>query len=182
MSVYLWGASSVQEETSLPKQLIINFQVHKVSCGEEHLLLLSTTHQLYTMGSNNYGALGIGCEEYNHVVTTPALIASNVIDIDSGWNHSGYLNTNNSAFIWGRGHTIQDLTAPKQIASQIKMVKCGARHTMLINSENNLYSFGANDSGQCGVSNSKKITEPTFVMSNVTNIALGVTHSLIKSD
>lgn len=41
MSVYIWGTAPNQEESTTPKQIIINFPILKVSCGEEHMLFLS---------------------------------------------------------------------------------------------------------------------------------------------
>ena len=40
-------------------------QVNKFACGEEHLIMLSGG-TLYGMGSNNYGALGTGSDDYGY--------------------------------------------------------------------------------------------------------------------
>ncbi|CAD8143123.1 unnamed protein product [Paramecium pentaurelia] len=178
MSVYIWGTTPQQEETTTPKQIIINFQITKVSCGEEHMLFLSNTNQLYALGTNNYGVLGIGSDDYSERSLTPQLIQSNIIDMDCGWNHNISLNINNNAFVWGK--VLNDITLPKQIGQSIRFVKCGARHTMMINNKNQLYAIGANDSGQCGIQNTKRINEVTHVMDNVLTVACGVSHSLIK--
>lgn len=65
------------------------------------------------MGTNSFGSLGIGSEDYNYATTTPTLIASNIVEIDCGWNHSVALNQNGSAFLWGKGYSIQDQSVPK---------------------------------------------------------------------
>ena len=51
---------------------------------------------------------------------------------------------------------------------------------MVWNNKNQLYAIGANDSGQCGIQNIKRINEITHVMDNVLSVACGVSHSLIK--
>lgn len=64
MSVYIWGTVPNNEESTTPKQIVINFPILKVSCGEEHMLFLSQTNQLYAVGTNNNGVLGIGSDDY----------------------------------------------------------------------------------------------------------------------
>lgn len=44
----------------IPKICSFNIKILKVSCGFNHSALLSYSGYLYTMGSNEYGKLGVG--------------------------------------------------------------------------------------------------------------------------
>jgi alpha-tubulin suppressor-like RCC1 family protein len=54
------GAGDEDDYVKLPK--FVKYQVHiaALSCGAEHSVLLTAEGELYSMGSNGYGQLGLG--------------------------------------------------------------------------------------------------------------------------
>lgn len=44
----------------MPKFVRYQVQIAKVSCGAEHSAMCTADGELYCMGSNNYGQLGLG--------------------------------------------------------------------------------------------------------------------------
>lgn len=71
--------------TSLPKICCFNTVVTRVSCGMAHTIMLSASGHVYSMGSNQYGQLGLNApfqerdsEGQNQVFTKllPCLVES----------------------------------------------------------------------------------------------------------
>ena len=71
--VYVWGSNNQgqlglgednephcrEEIIDLPKICCFNTVISKVACGASHTILLSQSGHLYSMGSNQYGQLGL---------------------------------------------------------------------------------------------------------------------------
>ena len=58
-----------------PKTLSFNIHVEEIACGEQHTHLLTKDGLLYSMGSNEYGQLGLGFgSDVVQKVNTPTLI------------------------------------------------------------------------------------------------------------
>ena len=82
-----------------------NILIKQIACGEAQTHLLSQDRYVYSMGSNEYGVLGLGKSE--HViksVTQPQLVPGLqcVIQIAAGRAHSITLDVRRDVYAWGR--------------------------------------------------------------------------------
>lgn len=150
--------------STLPiNQLLLKERVKQISCGKEHILILSESKKVYSLGIGTKGQLGHG--KIENCFDEPILIDSfeNKIEVISagGW-HSGAIDENGSCYIWGWNSegqigvlnddnafinkptkiTLSDDLASKEI--KFKKLSLGSRHSALIDMENNLYVFGWN--------------------------------------
>ena len=87
-----------------PKTLNFHIEVKEVACGFQHSHLLSIEGQVYSMGSNSHGQLGLGFTfEQLEKVYFPTYVNNLVaIKIRCGENHSFALDKNGFAHGWGR--------------------------------------------------------------------------------
>lgn len=82
-----------------------NILIKQIACGEAQTHLLSQDGYVYSMGSNEYGVLGLGKSE--HVlksVTQPQLVPGLqcVMQIAAGRAHSIALDVRRDVYAWGR--------------------------------------------------------------------------------
>lgn len=108
------GTERTEQQVSKPTMIsLFDIKIKKVSCGNAHTLLLSETGDLYGMGSNEYGALGLP-EKTSY--PTPTLIETcidsnsskkeleNVIDIACGARHS--VVSCNDGYVYATGYSV----------------------------------------------------------------------------
>lgn len=91
---------------NVPKSLSFDILIRKVSCGSAHTLILSKQGELFSIGSNEYGQLGLNDRQLNFT-TAPLLVQEiqgkglQVKQIASGQNHSLILAQNGQVYSWG---------------------------------------------------------------------------------
>jgi alpha-tubulin suppressor-like RCC1 family protein len=140
-----------------------NFRIKKVSCGKEHVLILTEPFGLvYSFGIGTRGQLGHGSIESCY---EPVLIDgfSSVKDIECGGWHSTLIDENRQAWSWGwnlngqLGIITQDeadetiVSIPSLVeVSNIKFLKVshGSRHSLFLDFDKNLYCCGYNKYNQ----------------------------------
>lgn len=139
-----------------------------VSCGHEHILLLTISGRVYVYGKGSKGQLGLGSVDENEVTSQPKLVeALDGIPIEEvvagGW-HSLALSKDGDVYAWGWNESGQlginklliPLTATPTviIIDEVKnwsAVAAGSRHSMAVSSDGSLYSWGWNKYGQLGL-------------------------------
>lgn len=177
--------------------------VTRATCGAYHSHFITDQQQLWSMGYNQAGQLGIGHRLQQHQgwrSCTPIAIEDlsdrSILDVAAGQNHSACVLSNGDVYVWGCGDdgrlgfgrdeckmkpTL--LTSLKEAQVRGRSIRCGARHTALISDMDLLYIWGANEFGQlgCGDKDARKIPciieYPPFVSDGVVDIALGEFHS-----
>lgn len=92
---------SVMEQ---PIEICFKLRIKQIACGYEHTHLLTVEGALYSMGSNQYGQLGIGLSptqiQYTH---QPSLLKNHLFKkVQCGTYHSVALDQYNSVFVWGK--------------------------------------------------------------------------------
>jgi alpha-tubulin suppressor-like RCC1 family protein len=131
---------------------------------------------LLTWGYNYYGQLGNGTRVTTNV---PVTVASNVVAVAAGGNHSLFVASDGS--LWavgynnygqlGNGNTVNQST-PVVVASNVVGVAAGGSHSLFVKSDGTLWAMGNGFSSL-----------PVNVASNVVAVAAGGSHSLfIKND
>lgn len=167
----------MEKSPSLPKICCFNTVVAKVSCGMAHTIMLSASGHVYSMGSNQFGQLGLNLpfteksgnasEIFTKIL--PCLVESLqgliISDIASGNDHCLALTeSGDKVFAWGQGkygalgtsksqNMKQPVEVEKHPSIKVDMIAAGARHSAFIcrNFERDLYMFGHATSGQLGL-------------------------------
>lgn len=159
-----------------PKLCKFRIQLVQVACGGDHSLLLTRTCQVLSMGSNDYGQLGISTRNTTPKVE-PILInfkgrdggelKESILSIHAGDFNSFIISKKGSVYSWGMGREGQlgqgcyeDCYSPTKIdipnspnrrRSIIEKVKAGLYHTILISRGGHVFGSGLNTSGLLGL-------------------------------
>ncbi|KAK5581521.1 hypothetical protein RB653_001556 [Dictyostelium firmibasis] len=181
----------------------------KVSCGWDHVALISESGELFTWGKNQSGQLGHGLE-IGKIQTTPKRLEffrgkSPVIMVECGGEHTICVDSDYIVYSWGQdkfgqlGHGTKSVSQnrPKVIeeisGQKIQAIAAGFAHTIVLKKSGELYSFGYGDQGQLGHGSFVSKSIPTRIELNtivgiqhgggkITQIACGFGHSVICSD
>jgi alpha-tubulin suppressor-like RCC1 family protein len=170
-----------------------------IAAGLYHSLALKDDGSLWTFGSNVYGQLGrttdLGAQEAN---PTPTQVMTGARSVAAGNGHSLVLKANGSLWTFGSnyfgelgrtidgGSSVTDPT-PTQVMTGVSAIAAGALHSLVLRSDGSLWTFGSNFFGQLGRTTGDPFgasdPTPTQVMTGVSAIAAGGTHSLaLKTD
>jgi alpha-tubulin suppressor-like RCC1 family protein len=175
----------------------------QAAAGREHSLVLTSTGQLYSFGSNQYGQLGRTTSGAVHA--TPELVAlpgatGPVAQIAAGAQHSLALTSTGQLYAFGlngegqlgnttNNNTLNANPTPTQISlpgasGPIVQVAGGGDFTLALTSTGQLYTFGENFYGQLGNGSGVGTTaaNPTPTQVSLTGapvqVAAGIYHSL----
>ncbi len=83
--------------------------INEIACGAQHTVLLSKAGELFTIGSNQYGQLGLNDTQLDFT-TAPLLVQEiqqqelNIIQISCGRHHNLILCDDGSLYSWGANH------------------------------------------------------------------------------
>lgn len=147
---------------------ILHNSIEILSCGLEHIAMLSLFGKVFTMGYGAGGVLGHG-----DFVSCAGLRCIDslfsIIYLECGAYHTAAVTEGGQVYTWGRGDVgqlginpefltqdefglltnsplcVQDLACFK-----IKSVACGQAHTLLLEELGAVYAFGWGDDGQLG--------------------------------
>lgn len=164
---------------TLPLEKII-----QVSCGLEHLACLTIDGEVYTLGSNSRGQLGINQE----IALLPRKIPqlTNIIQVSCGNYHTAALTASGDVFTWGSnkyGHREsqpQQYNIPQRVdISKVVQISCGGHHTAFLTEEGELYFIGKNKYGQLGWGNFHPRSIPSKLLghSNIVSVSCGRNHT-----
>eukprot|EP00742_Colponemidia_sp_Colp-10_P002990 GILJ01003191.1.p1 GENE.GILJ01003191.1~~GILJ01003191.1.p1 ORF type:complete len:574 (+),score=72.27 GILJ01003191.1:35-1756(+) len=163
----------------LEPQLVVAMQGKKVTsigCGQYHTVLCTDSGEVYSMGKNDYGQLGLGMSTMSQ--DQPRFIselqAYNVVKVASGYYHSIALTDDHHVFCWGRndygqlgaGDTHNYRTPHLTEALEGKgvgQVAAGCYHTFALAESGYLYGFGRNNHGQLGDGTTTDRTSPRLI-------------------
>lgn len=62
-----------KRQTNMPKSLSFDIIIQKISCGHSHTMILSKCGELYSIGNNVKGQLGLG-DKHLEFSTAPLLV------------------------------------------------------------------------------------------------------------
>lgn len=178
---------------SYPEQIVAS-NVTAIS-GGKHTLFVKNDGSLWAMGDNFSGQLGDGTfgTAPDYGTNRPELIvASEVIAVAAGNNHSLFLKSDGS--LWAMGSngsgelgdgTNTRTNLPKQVVDGgVIAIAAGGGYSLFIKTNGSLWAMGANNYGQLGDGTFSSTNRPKqIVASNVVAIAAGYQHSMyLKSD
>ena len=169
--------------------------------GGDYSLFIESDGSLWAMGFNVYGQLGdgtLGNTSYYGTNRPEQIVASNVVAIAGGGDHSLFIKSDGSLWAMGLNNfgqlgdgTYGDNTAyygtnqPEQIvSSNVVAIAAGGDHSLFLKSDGSLWAMGFNGLGQLGDGTFSTVNIPEqIVSSNVIAIAAGGFHSLfLKAD
>jgi alpha-tubulin suppressor-like RCC1 family protein len=128
----------------LPTQLN-NIKAKLISCGDYHTMIIDLDNNIWAMGYNRYGQLGLGLTNNRNIPTKLDDIKAK--SISCGENHTMIIDLEDN--IWamglnfdgqlglGKSKALQDDTNNRYIPTQLpnmksKSINCGTDHTMII--------------------------------------------------
>jgi alpha-tubulin suppressor-like RCC1 family protein len=177
--------------------------VSAVSAGRNFAAYLTTSGDLYTMGDNQYGQLGVdlGKDTDNNAIvktTSPVKAASSVSAISAGWYHLLYLTSAGDLYSVGSnqfgqlGVILQDnskdgdtgkvypwyTVTPQKVASSVTKISAGATHSCYLTSAGVLYGMGQGRDGRLGVSGEASHTTPVLIAESVSDVGAGYNTTL----
>ena len=168
-----------------------------VAAGDDYTVAIKDDGSLWAWGSNLYGQLGDGTNEYKYTPTQEATGATNWFTISAGDQHTVALKSDGT--LWARGHNgygqlgdgtfITHKNTPTQEstgATDWSAVAAGLKHTVALKSDGTLWSWGWNGQGQLGDGTTVDKTNPTQESTGATDwsaITAGFYHAVaLKSD
>ncbi|KAK8791094.1 hypothetical protein WA158_005725 [Blastocystis sp. Blastoise] len=200
--MYSWGGNEQGQlghqdlnNKRLPKKISalreMNIEISKLAVGARHVLMLTTKTQLYSMGENVYGQLGLNIKNNMQWVPKEIKTSKEVTHIAAGDSHSLFLDVNHDVYAFGLGTQCQLGQAPPaslpnsvikprlSVNSPVKVdlssletsmngafpvgIACGSNFSLILLSNGDLISFGCNKSGQLGLNTQTDMELPTLV-------------------
>ncbi len=166
----VWNVGNLEE-----RQAGLN-NIVEIAAGDGHLLALDASSNVYGLGNNTYGELGVAGVKN---VTVPTLIkdasGNNITDIESvkASQYSSYMltkqgdvysfgrNTNNALGIDSKAASISLPT--KLDISKVERISAGQNYAVAVLEDGFTYSWGVNTYGQLGLGNKEETTKPTLI-------------------
>ena len=161
----LGSASKVNAYVPDPKK------VSAISAGVAFSLFLSQTGDVYSVGANSFGQLGLG-DNVNREFPTKIPTVSDAIAIAAGNEFSLILLSNGNVLSFGNNGSGQlglgdniDRNVPTLITglTTVKSIVAGAQHSIVINQNGTMASFGFNSNGQLGLGDLTNRNVPTTI-------------------
>ena len=202
--VFVWGSNqkgqlglgrNSQQDFVLPRFCSFRTIILAAACGDEHSLFVTKDREVYSMGANSFGQLGLGTDQGSAVPQCVQTLAQvRIVQVACGGAHSFAVSSEGTAYSWGRGDTgalglgtTDHQSLPRLVRTQpsilINQVSCGARHTAFIgitpDSKGLLLMCGAGEAGQLGTGRRERELIPmqALDLSDVKQVSCGVVHT-----
>ncbi|XP_053692054.1 secretion-regulating guanine nucleotide exchange factor isoform X2 [Sabethes cyaneus] len=152
-------------------------KITDVVSGENHLVLQYQQEAIVCKGDDKFGQCLKG-RDVN-------ISRNEIVKLQSGWSHSGYLTRHGTVYLWGR-NSYGQLGVPAgtagcddpvllNIESKVIDFCLGSQHGIAL-AEDGLYTWGWNEHGNCGVGGLENVWAPTKItdMKKCDKISTGV--------
>ncbi|XP_037076385.1 ultraviolet-B receptor UVR8-like [Pollicipes pollicipes] len=133
-----------------------------VSCGREHVVLLTRSGRVYTYGCGSRGQLGSGGLD---AAETPQLVQAldglPIQQVAAGGWHTAAVSTSGDVYTWGWNESNQlglgddvnvapepTLVEALPVDKNVRQVACGTRHTLALLDDGAVLGWGWNAYGQ----------------------------------
>lgn len=162
------SVQGMDEEESLVSFESENDKFVSVSCGHEHVLLLTESGRVYSYGRGLRGQLGLenleDCFEQQKEIE--ALAGIKIMQISAGGWHSLVLSEFGDIYSFGWNESgqlgLKSQDAIKALPTLLEIgdisfisISCGSRHSMAASENGDLYAWGWNKYGQLGLDPNK---------------------------
>lgn len=170
--------------------------IRKVVCGSYHTLAISEDGNLWAMGLNNYGQLGLGDHEERltaDLVEQENWKGQKVVDAAAGEHHSLVLLSSGHVLTFGRADsgqlgvetTERAVPIPTHVGSLegVRMIASGGNHCIAANSQNQVCTWGFGEMHQLGHGPAEDERLPRLIQTQLPGLILqieaGGQHSII---
>ncbi|KAK8470818.1 hypothetical protein PHAVU_003G066900 [Phaseolus vulgaris] len=170
--------------------------VHSISCGYRHAVLVTKQGEIFSWGEESGGRLGHGVEmDVFHPKLVDTLAGMNIESVACGEYHTCAVTYSGDLYTWGDGAHNSGMLGhgneathwiPKKISGnleglRVSYVSCGPWHTAIVTSAGQLFTFGDGTFGALGHGNHCSATIPQEVEIlrgfRTTKVACGVWHT-----
>ena len=168
--------------------------IQSIDCGVEHVICLDIDGNVFTLGSNVYGQLGI-CkdkETVKYIYVPQKVDISPIQQISCGGYFNICLSEDGDLFSFGANYFGQlgqgnneDYNYPHKMDSlpDIDFIECGGDHSICKTLNNDIYVWGSNYKGQLGLGNNthyeSKFFKCTHWPDDIIDIKCGNSHTLV---
>jgi alpha-tubulin suppressor-like RCC1 family protein len=169
------GTSGNTTDSNLPVDVSgLTSGVVAVSAGEDHTCALNSGGGLVCWGENDEGELGDGTNTDSNVPVGVSGLASGVLAVSAGYDHTCALISGGSLKCWGenfRGQLGNGVTGVSSntpidvsgLASGVVAVSGGSRHTCAVTASGGAKCWGSNFDGQLGTGTTTDSNVPVDV-------------------
>ncbi|MPV86657.1 S8 family serine peptidase [Cardiobacteriales bacterium ML27] len=204
--VYIWGSGQRHRLGTTSTHTIIKCPLKSVdmqglglqamSMEHSHGAGISATGQVYTWGSNSFGALGRdSSSRAPELVNIPANTGDTIADVQTGWDLTVALQPDGSIWAWGSDHSgvlgNGEGRADKNLPTKVEFplndmgtvepdddverkfikISVGRAHVLALEDNGQVWAWGDSSSGQAGGSVGSVISSPQrLAWSDGTNI------------
>lgn len=154
---------------------VSNANVAQVSCGVFHTGFLSTSNEIFTMGGNSFGQLGIGNKKSS--ISAQKVPLKDCIRIICG--NCSLAICSDGLYFWGTSIIGEHLVPRKLKVSSFPIIDAaiGGSFLIAIDSKCNVFSWGNNSNGELGLGDFECRDIPTmltgFKGKKITKLAAG---------
>ncbi len=170
--------------------------ITKVICGSYHTFAISQEGQVYAMGLNNYGQLGLGDHEERltaEMINPENWGGSLVVDAGAGEHHSMVLLSTGQVLTFGRADSGQlgvetsERAVPVSLhvtsLEGVRMIAVGGNHNLAADANGLIFSWGFGEMHQLGHGPAEDEKQPRLIQTQlhgqVLQLAAGGQHSII---
>ena len=158
--------------------------VSSICAARYNSYIITDTGELWGVGSNSNGQLGLG---HNEPVTEWTKLTEDVVQVAGGVSFTIYLATDGTVYTAGRNDYGQLGTGDntsyntwQQMTTSAKNVAAGYYHTLVTKTDHILYGCGRNDSYQLGKNSTTHYNYLTDITTGVDFARAGLAHTLIR--
>eukprot|EP01129_Flabellula_baltica_P016369 TRINITY_DN8686_c0_g1_i1.p1 TRINITY_DN8686_c0_g1~~TRINITY_DN8686_c0_g1_i1.p1 ORF type:complete len:369 (+),score=65.34 TRINITY_DN8686_c0_g1_i1:289-1395(+) len=159
----------------------VDEDIISVHSGGSYLIFLTSEGNLYCIGDNTYGQLGLGHVKRIYEISKVETV-ENIISIDCGYFHSVALDAEYNVWVWGYNGNcelarefpwiLENPTKMDSLPENVRKVICGYQHTLVLTEDGDLWSWGNNVYGQLGIDEQIKCNYvPRLILTNVDNVS-----------
>ncbi|MQM05858.1 hypothetical protein Taro_038674, partial [Colocasia esculenta] len=122
---------------------LIDYNFHKLACGHSLTIGLTTSGNVFTMGSTVYGQLGNPFSEGKSPCLVEDKLGETVTEVACGSYHVAVMTSRNEVYTWGKGANgrlghgdVEDRKTPTPVEALkdriVKQIACGSNFTAAI--------------------------------------------------
>lgn len=167
--LFAWGYVPYWGQPDSPTQ-VDNRDWKSVSGGNDHVLVISESGELFAIGDNTYGQIGDGT---NAAKSSLTLVGSQYRwkAVSAGFGFSVAITEDGDLYSWGRNHqgqlgngTTTNSNSPSKVGtSKWQVVSSHFSNTLAIRDDGKVFAWGNNTYGQIGDGTATVRTSPAQV-------------------
>lgn len=174
------SSSGIKSDAFLPRVLesTVVLDVHQVSCGSGHAVLVTRQGEIFSWGKESGGRLGHGADlDFSHPKLIDALRGMNIEIVACGEYHTCASTFSGDIYTWGDGtyncgllghgsetsHWVPKRVGGPMDSMHVTYVACGPWHTAAVTSTGQLFTFGVGTFGALGHGDNSSTAVPREV-------------------